>query len=371
MVAVLVGAGVCPGQAGKMVRYKTPGYVIYTDVDIAIVREVSAQLTAMLKMYQEETKAFEGKVRTRLRVTLYRSREDYRYAGGSKYFKACYRGKKLLTYLEKGRVDWSIVQCMGYFQYQDAVVPGKVPAWVSVGLAEYFALGIWTGDGFVTGVIPPGRLKRVKQTLSAYRMRPMSDMMSSRNFFDEDPAVRIRNYDQTWAMVHYLMHGEDGKYKKRFSAFLYGVSHGKNAEKMWTVCFGNDLSGFHRACWGWWAGLSPDPTPDKTVEATVQTLTSFLARAESMGQKFADVKEFFKTAWTEGGLKYQLPNALLTKALGDAEQLSEWSLQQGKKGSELVLKTKDGKVFRGKFELAGKKVVKVWTDREPEAGREK
>ena len=33
-----------------------------------------------------------------------------------------------------------------------------MPTWLNEGLAEYFGEGIFTGDGFVTGVISPERL---------------------------------------------------------------------------------------------------------------------------------------------------------------------------------------------------------------------
>ena len=43
-----------------------------------------------------------------------------------------------------------------------AFIGGDIPIWVNEGLAEFFAQGLYTGDGFVTGVIPPSRLDRLK-----------------------------------------------------------------------------------------------------------------------------------------------------------------------------------------------------------------
>jgi hypothetical protein len=47
------------------------------------------------------------------------------------------------------------------------VIGGELPIWVNEGMAEYFGEGIFTGDGFITGVIPPKRLRMIKETSSS------------------------------------------------------------------------------------------------------------------------------------------------------------------------------------------------------------
>lgn len=163
--------------------------------------------------------------------------------------------------------------------------------------------------------------------------------------------------------VHYLAHGDGGKYQKAFSGMLAALAHGRPFEKSWTDSFGPDMEGFEKACWAWWTKQTRNATTDKQTLATVQTLTSYLARATSMGQKFEDAKSFLQTAH-DGKLQFQtpeqwLPDSLLEETLAQAERMSEWSLEKGKTYPALALKTPQGKTYRGRFELAGKKIVKA------------
>ena len=62
---------------------------------------------------------------------------------------------------------WHLIQHEGFHQFAAAVIGGDRPVWVNEGLAEYFGEAIFTGDGFIAGIIPQWRLKRIRAELSA------------------------------------------------------------------------------------------------------------------------------------------------------------------------------------------------------------
>jgi len=111
------------------------------------------------------------------------------------------------------------VQHEGFHQFAHAVIRGELPPWVNEGIAEYFGESIFTGDAFVTGIIPPFRLKRVQSEIQTNRFKSVKSMMllSHQQWNSE---MEIENYDQAWSMVHFLAQGENGRYQTAFVNFM-------------------------------------------------------------------------------------------------------------------------------------------------------
>jgi len=249
---------------------------------------------------------------------------------------------------------WRVVQHEGFHQFVHRVLSGRVPIWVNEGMAEYFAQGVWTGDSYVMGVIPPGKLKQVKSLIKSGKMLPFLEMMemTSRQWQSN---LASRNYAQAWAMVHFLAHAEDDKYQKAFNAFLSDVAAARLSWRQAFVRhFGRDVEGFQKRFADWWTSLPDDPTADLYSGAVVQTLTSFLARAHGQGQRFEDVEGFFQAA-RDGTLKEDpklwLPRTLLQRGLNEAKKLSEWKLVKTQQGPGVRLSLPDGTTFTGTFRI--------------------
>ena len=58
---------------------------------------------------------------------------------------------------------WHTVQHEGFHQFAHVVIRGDLPIWVNEGLAEYFGEAVFTGDGFVSGVIPPTAMTGIRR----------------------------------------------------------------------------------------------------------------------------------------------------------------------------------------------------------------
>ena len=319
-LAVLAACGTA--CAGDLKEYQTRYYVITTDHDTETVREAAARLTAMAEEYHRRTKDFSGKIRTRLPFYLFSTMTGFRETGGRG--AGLYTGKALLAHLPKGgRQDvWHVVQHEGFHQFVDKVIRGHIPIWVNEGLAEYF------GDGFVTGVIPRARLRRIRSAIRNDRFKPVLDFLLLGNN-EWRAELDMRNYDQAWSMVHFLVHAEDGRYRDVFSAFIRDISGGRVTSQAFRDRFGRDLDAFRLAYDKWWLSLPDDPTRDRYTQAVCETLTSFLARAHSQGRTFETAEEFF-TASRAGQppcpAKQWLPPTLLEEALVKSPRLGRWSI---------------------------------------------
>jgi len=381
-----------PGDSpAKLKAYPSRYYVIYTDLGDEVAAEASARMTAMAEEYHRRTRGFAGVIRHRLPFYLYARAEDYRAAGGLPGSAGQYdSGRRVLMALAGRRPSlslWHTVQHEGFHQFVHLAIGGRVPIWINEGLAEYFGAGIWTGDSFVTGLIASRRLEAVKQHIKKNQIMPFSNFLAItgdqwRGAFDQrqkdghksesssktgrdksdgdTPKVnRVRiNYDQAWSMVHFLIHAEGGRYRKSFAGLISDISAGTNWKRSFQKRFGTNIEAFQKRYCGWWLALPSDATRDLTIKAHLATLTSFLARATSQGQSFADVAQFLGEA-RAGRLKchpaQKLPASLLERSLVDIRGWNRgWRFDDTGSGPiRLVLAWPDGTTFTGSFTIGG------------------
>ena len=344
-----------PRPKPVMRRFTTPYYTLTTDLDDEMVREAIARTTAMGNEYAARIRGFGARVTRRLPFYLYSRLEDYRNAGGPDDSWGVYTGKKLMAVAEKSNPSrtWSLVQHEGFHQFLDAAMRAKVPVWLNEGLAEYFGNGLWTGDGFVMGAIPTYRLLRVKLQIRFRRLRPLAELLEldDETWNDE---MSPRNYDQAWMIVHFLIHGGEGKHHRPFAKFLTDVGAGRPWGAAFAKHLGRDIKALDAECRTWWLARPNRATPKVYATALVQTLTSVLARAVAKRQKITDFDDFLAKA-TAGTLACRadqwLPPKLLKDALAIIKNPGAWQLRRIGVYPSLVLTDTEGNIYTGSFTL--------------------
>ncbi len=360
-----------PGSENLPTRFKTYDsryYVIQTDLTGDDVRETTLRMTKMAEEYHDRTRDFSGVISTRLPFMIFKVPSDYYSAGGIPGSAGVFDGEKLMAIAgEKVSADtWHVVQHEGFHQFAHAVIRGELPIWVNEGLAEYFGQGVFTGDGFVTGLIPHGRMERIKETMKTRGgFIPISSMMAM-SHAEWNRQLDIRNYDQAWSMVHFLAHGEDGKYQKAFSGYMGDIGRGRDAERAWQDNFG-DANGFEQRWRDYWTALPDNPTGDLYCKASIAILTSFAARASASKQTFDGFDDFSRLVASRT-IKVAdadwLPPQLGVDAVDLAQKIGKCSIEKAALQSVMVAETKLGTRFVGTFKLKGNKVdsVSVETD---------
>lgn len=344
-------------------RYESKYYVIHTDLAGDDVRETILRMTKMAEEYYERTRDFSGVINTRLPFLMFSSKKDYYAAGGMPGSAGVFMGDRLMAIAgnDVGGQTWHIVQHEGFHQFAHAVIRGDLPVWANEGLAEYFGEGVFTGDGFVTGVIPSGRLARIKKIMKAPNgFMPINEMLTL-SHHEWNGKLTITNYDQAWTMVHFLAHAEDGKYQKAFTGFMRDIGRNTPYPKAWQTNFG-DPAGFEQRWRDYWLNLPDRPTMDLYSRAFVSTLTSFLARATAEKQTFDTFEEFLKLA-KQKQIKTNdedwLPPQLAVDAAGFASKVGKWSISSPMKQPTIVMEHENGTRFVAAFTLRGKKVDRV------------
>ncbi|MFB3893331.1 MAG: DUF1570 domain-containing protein [Phycisphaerae bacterium] len=372
VMAVIVEMWLAPAQLAQAAgpkwspkTYDSKYYAITTDLDEDHVREAIVRLNSMAEQYAARTRGFAGRISGKFPFFLFSKAEDYYAcgapAGSSGVFQMWNNAGALLAIASTNsdRQTWHTVQHEGFHQFAAKVMTPRLPIWANEGMADYFAVAIWTGDDMVCGVIPPGRLKRIKQYIKDDKLVPFAEMLSMPHAA-WNKNLDYRNYDQAWSMVHFLVHAEGGRYAVLFNRCINDVAGGGDPVGTFAKHFGRDMGKFQKSYCDWWSGLGDNPTMDLFIQANVQTLTSFLGRATSMKMKFASADEFF-AAGKDGkleidprkyGPKLWLPAGLLADNLATAARLKTWSLETAdRKLPKLKLTLPDGTTFVGAFEM--------------------
>lgn len=117
-------------------------------------------------------------------------------------------------------------------------VPG-VPLWLNEGLAELYGSLQFTGNDALLGT----PLSHYIRLLRENELLPLSTLFSigtnSPHYNEQDKTGVF--YGQSWALVHYLMLGENGR-QEQFRRFLQQVGRGESAAKAIEDSFGVSLT---------------------------------------------------------------------------------------------------------------------------------
>jgi hypothetical protein len=357
----------------RMRRFDTPYYILWTDVSDEEAREADLRLTRMFEEYQRRTAGFAGQVKEKLPFYLFRREGDYNAAGGPAKSAGVFiqrrDGSKRLMALAGERADrgtWSVIQHEGFHQFVAASIKYELPAWANEGLAEYFGEGEWTGDGFVTGLIPEQRLRQVRVGIVS-RFKPFRALMNlSDDAWNRD--LNEANYDEAWSMVHFLANADNGRYQGAFLQYMTAVSKGVPGVQAWEAAFGRDVDAFQGKYVQWWGALPDHPTQLGFYRVLMQTETSFLARAVILRQSFPDAQTFVTKYQPPGFVASRdlwLPPKLFTDWREAASNVGQWTFE----GPRLVLQLPNGGRLVGSFTVANGRVRQVAVDATPPAGR--
>ncbi len=363
LLLAIVGACGAAARAGDLRVHRTKYYELHTDLEGDALREAKLRVTLMAEEYHRRTKDFAGELHKALPFFLYSEAKDYYLAGGKPGSAGVFVGDRLMAIADPDRpaAMWHTIQHEGFHQFVFFAIGEKVPTWANEGMAEYFGEGVFTGDDFQTGGVPPQRLLRVQRAIRDHKYKLLREMMvMPQENWNSD--FTLENYDQAWSMVHFLAHAENGKYQRAFGAFLTDVSRGQDWQAAWTRNFGRDVSAFQERWETYWSSLDEASCKPFYAEAVTATLTSFFARGLSQRQDWETFDQYLATA-ADGSVKMNeedwLPARLCKEAAAIAPKVGAWSLEK-RSGKRLVVCTlDDGTRLEGSHILRGSRIKSV------------
>lgn len=358
-----------PAEALRLPKYESRYYVVYTDLPRDAAREAALRMTRMAEEYQARTADFAGSIKGRMPFFLHADRAGYLANGGEESTAGYFDGSKLVAFSAGGDEPdlrtWNTVQHEGFHQFAHKVMGQTMPSWIDEGLAEYFGEAIFTGDGYVSGVIPEWRAKRIRERLASGSFAPTTELIRW-DLREWNSRMNVANYDHAWSMVQFLAHAEGGRYRKAFAGYINEVAQGRPKDRAWATQFG-PVEPFEQAWRKFWLDLPPGSTDRLYLRAWTEMLTSYLARAASQKQAFGSF-EAFLAAVENGEIKHHpddwLPPTLAATAVervgAERARLGvRWSIGAGGKLPTIVCAFPDGTRLTGRFTLAGQRVGRV------------
>jgi hypothetical protein len=333
--------------------YQTRFYDIYTDVDRDLALDIGRQMDAMYTEYQRRLARFpmdrSGK---RLAAYLFQHQSDYlgfvgpgaRNTGG-----VFMPGQQALAAFVDNQGLASLRRTLrheAFHQFAYLVFELKLPIWINEGMAQVFEEGIWTGQEFLLGQVPPRRVRHLKSDVARVDNRgliPFTELMAFTperwgQVLNTDERKAMTEYNQSWAMIHFLVHAKDAtgreKFRGMFLDMLDLIRDGKSGEDAFAGAFaGGNVKGFQDRFVEYVRDLQP--TPAASLIERQEVLGDFLIELKRKGRTYKQVSDFRKEAvrrrmgmtyFGEHGLSWQTdPNVEIyfcdvnDRPMGDSE----------------------------------------------------
>jgi tetratricopeptide (TPR) repeat protein len=120
------------------------------------------------------------------------------------------------------------------------------PLWLNEGMAEYFSAFEILGGG--TKAKLGAAIARHTRLLLEREPLPLKTLLAvdQASPFYLETEKKILFYAESWALMHYLLHGEAGKRRPQFRDFVQALAQGKSAEDSFKGAFQLDLATLER-----------------------------------------------------------------------------------------------------------------------------
>ena len=306
--------------------YHSRYYLVHTNLTREEAREFGRHMDAIFSEYSQRFSSFRGADRGPMPLFLLRTQQDYidfmatsginAQNSGGMYFVV--RGNQGLATWANGRsrnASFHVLQHEGFHQFAWEFIGHELPVWVNEGLAQYFEDGIIVGRGMKVGLSNGRRIASVKQALEDGEVVDFEQLLGMDNATWRENVIgggrrAILQYDQSWSIVYFLIHGDRGRYRGAFEKYLHLVSRGTDSWQAFSQSFGNnDLRPFRRR----WEQFARQHTADEITDATAkmeflgQGLLMMRSRGEEMPASAEALKRRlneldFRVVWSSHGI---------------------------------------------------------------------
>lgn len=257
-------------------HHHTRHYHVITDVDRRQLRAIMARMDAVAAAYLEAIPGFPIKGGKSAPLYLFTHARDYHRfleslgidsrGSGGMFFASQVEGG-LSTWIENRSEEriFHVLQHEGFHHFANLRIGGEFPVWANEGFAEYFGQGQFVRGKLRLGTAPASRIERLREAVEQEAFFPLQEMlmMSSRDWNSRVRTSDVRarmQYDQAWALVHFLLHAERGEYRRALLIYVQETSSGTDLQTAASRAFGTtNFDAFQRKWIEYVESLEPDP----------------------------------------------------------------------------------------------------------------
>jgi len=225
------------------ISVRTPNSLLVSNAGEKDVRQIATKLEQFREVF---TKLFSGaKFNTPVPTTvlLFKSLGSYKpfaLPNAAGYFQKGEDVNYITLSTDPVQDPFSTI----YHEYVHVLVDntsGNVPAWFNEGLAEYYSAFAIEEDRKVhLGELIPYHL----QALREGKLYPLRTLFAVDHYSPEynEGSKKGMFYAESWALVHYLILGNDGKRLPQLGKFLQLVTRGATIDEAFTQAFQTDIA---------------------------------------------------------------------------------------------------------------------------------
>ena len=301
---VLLAVSTGHGQSwhDRSTEYNTEFWKLRTDLAPSEAADAAKLLDAMYRAYANGLSMLPKKRDTTFEAWVFKHKKDYNDAlqahrGGdsnvtehsSGMFFTTRHGIQVtaVTVEESWNHFERVAKHEAFHQFAYSRFQHGIPQWLNEGIAEYFEASTYINGAIIPGQVYKGSVDLLKQDIRSNHCIPFLELlkMSNREWNQRLGAGNgALQYRQSWAMVHFLIHGENGRHAGKFNQYLLMIARGKNPEEAFAEAFGtSDMASFESA----WA---------KYIEGLQQTSSAIaairLAYLATGAHALADLEQF-------------------------------------------------------------------------------
>ena len=215
-------------------------FVVECDADQAFTDWISKNLELITAKY---TSIFpqQAKPKTKFRCIVYRDLKEYMASGAPPNTGGYYQDltKKLVFYKQPKDSDTLLVlyheafhQFLAYYLY-------GAPQWFNEGHGDYFGPSAYNEKTRQMEIrLNPWRLPLIKQAIAAGRTQPFEKLMLMTQAELYDPGTIAINYAESWSVVYFLWHYDNGKYARCLQLYFKALNRGAGLREAYGEGFG-------------------------------------------------------------------------------------------------------------------------------------
>jgi hypothetical protein len=316
--------------AANLKVVETKHYTLHTDVEPALAKDLAIRLDAMYEEYDRRLADFKtgrGDERAKFEVFVFNDRADYmqltenRLANTGGVFIP---HRNLLAAFLQGQGRDTLrrtLQHEAFHQFAFRSISRDLPPWLNEGLAQLFEEGIWTGKAFLLNQVPPRRVRQLQADVEAKRLVPFDKFLAMtldqwNQTLTTDAELGGVQYNQAWAMVHFLVYagtekGGKAKYRDRLLELLKKTNAGVDPAVAFTESFSNNVEGFQDRFSEYARALRPTSAAAMLERQSV--LADLLKVLHRNNMKFSDVSSFraralsveYRATYTMGNVRWE------------------------------------------------------------------
>ena len=313
-------------EPGGLSILRTRHYRIHSDLDRDTTEDLARRMDSMYDEYDRRWAAFRtGQSAPALEVYVFRKQDDYVRFTGDRWRNSggvFMPTRNLLAAFLEGQGHDALrrtLQHEAFHQFAHRTISPDLPIWLNEGLAQLFEEGIWTGEGFWLGQVPPRRLRQLVDDIDKRRLLSFDKMLALTpeqwiTTLRGDRNAGITQYNQSWAMVHYLVHAKDvagkEKHRARLIKMLELLHNGTKANDAFVAAFSANVKGFQDRFVEYANALTA--TPEASMVERQEVLADFVISLKKEGRTFKDIaalKQFviatrFSIQYTDRGITW-------------------------------------------------------------------